>query len=240
MSVYLLLMAFLAIFPAKELVASVPVALSSQPPSSTGIENEKALPRFSIPVPSASYRIPDSCLRYPRKWITFYGDVDAIIKYALERNGYDEYTYHAVPGGFALVTRMERINKDGSPVSQPQRWIVNQKPINPFSDFSRYLSALDNGDTGYYRVIVFIVSSDNVLTGDAAPERVDFEKRFEDGVTSLPNDVLDRVYAPGDHCTAVIYEFRRSENGVVLEKPGIFGGGKLHLQSAGIWRCLVF
>jgi hypothetical protein len=234
------LMAFLAGFPARELLASGPVALSSFPPSSKGAENENPASSFSMPIPSASFRIPDSYVRYPRKWITFYGDVDAIIRFALERSGYDEYAYYSVPGGFALVTRMEQIRKDGSSMPPPQRWIVNQKPINPFSDFSHYLSSLDRLNPGYYRVIVFIVSSDSVVTGHAEPKSRDMVKRFEDGVTSLPNNVLDRIYAPGDQCIAVIYEFRKSEKGAVPDRPSMFGGGKLHLEKAGIWRCLVY
>ncbi len=79
------------------------------------------LPEFPWPPPaaSASYVLPDKLLA---SYHTV-GDVVGAILGALERSGYVERSFFRTEaGGVALVTRLERINDDGTPYSETGRW----------------------------------------------------------------------------------------------------------------------
>ncbi|NTW54917.1 MAG: hypothetical protein HGB15_09230 [Chlorobaculum sp.] len=188
--------------------------------------------------PSVSFRIPESCLRFSENLGAYYGDADAIISYALLRNGYDDRAYYVVPAGFALVTRMEKIDAHGQSLPPKQRWALKLPPVNPLTDRTACLSVLENATPGYYRVLVFIVTSAIVAPGQPSPQGAGMERPFEDGARSLPAEVIDRSFTSRDHCTALIYTFRKSGNVVMLEKSGNPEDGELQLQKAGIWRYL--
>ena len=67
--------------------------------------------------------------------------VSGRLQAALEGNGYVEYSYYSVPGGFALATRLERIHPDGRSMTVPKRWQVAHEPLTRF-DLAEYLRAL--------------------------------------------------------------------------------------------------
>ena len=79
------------------------------------------LPEFPWPPPaaSASYVLPDRLLA---SYHTVGSVVDAILA-ALERSGYVERSFFRTEaGGVALVTRLERINDDGTSSAATERW----------------------------------------------------------------------------------------------------------------------
>ena len=86
------------------------------------------LPEFPWPPPppSATAEIRCEQLRLKTR-LTSFGDVDRRLSEALDANGYCERRYYAVPDGFALVTRIEQINDDGT----PQRQIAAVEPRGP-------------------------------------------------------------------------------------------------------------
>ena len=50
------------------------------------------------------------------------GDVDRRLTAALAEAGYAGHGYSGVPGGFAIVTPVERFLPDGSPLDPTTRW----------------------------------------------------------------------------------------------------------------------
>jgi hypothetical protein len=60
------------------------------------------------------------------------GLVGRRLETAFDRAGYGERSYYWVPGGFALVSRIEQIRADATPVDPPARWAIDT-PQGPIS-----------------------------------------------------------------------------------------------------------
>jgi hypothetical protein len=84
-------------------------------------------------------------------------DANALLVFALARSGHYEISYYSVPDGFALVSRLEQIETDGSPKSSPTRRDTRERDIGSFS-LRTYLRALFLAAPGYYRLVVFVVT----------------------------------------------------------------------------------
>ncbi len=216
-----------------------PKSATASVPATDLDETLNNMPNFKWPPPKASARevIPDAFLRRSGIDIPLFRDVDDILRSALDNCGYSESSYYAVPGGFAITTRIEQINKNGIPKPGESRWSLKTSPINPFSDFSAYMSALFKGNPGYYRVIVFIITPNGFSQGATEPGKAEVEGWFSGGFNILPADVGRRAYTDDYRCTALIYEFKKTPQ---LSKPVIPGSltGRTHLVRSGIWSNL--
>jgi hypothetical protein len=82
------------------------------------------MPHFPWPPPKASAMvvIPGDFLRKTPGKVCYLGDVERKIHAALESSGCFEKSYYGVPDGFAMVARLEQINRDGTPKEVPDRW----------------------------------------------------------------------------------------------------------------------
>jgi hypothetical protein len=91
-----------------------------------GPEPAVAIPQFPWPPPraSASAVIPAAFLRPSGVESPTLGDIADEISKALDTGGYFERSFFGAPGGFAMVTRLERINRDGTPTDEAERWTV--------------------------------------------------------------------------------------------------------------------
>ena len=91
------------------------------PPPPLAAAPNQTLPEFPWPPPkaSASYVLPEEL--FPPD--TTIGRVVKRIIFALEQNGYVERSFFRTKvGGTVMVTRLERVNKDGSSYSGDGRW----------------------------------------------------------------------------------------------------------------------
>jgi hypothetical protein len=205
-------------------------AVSTAPDSPSRPE----LPEFPWPPPSPStyYVLPDKLLK-DRK--TLGEATDAIIA-ALERTGYVERTfYRTTPGGVALVTRLERIESDGTPV-EPERWSISEKGYQSAADFAKFLRGLFFVEEGHYRLIVFILQKESFVPAAkemAEPEARDLIKR---GANILPPEAGNQSY-DGNHCTVMIYEFTSDGTAVQFVKQSSLTA-KQHLDKAGVLSLL--
>ncbi|OGU20888.1 MAG: hypothetical protein A2580_02170 [Hydrogenophilales bacterium RIFOXYD1_FULL_62_11] len=157
---------------------------------------------------------------------------------ALENNGYVEYSYYSVPGGFALATRLERIHPDGRSMAEPERWEVTRGPLTRF-DLSEYLRALFDAERGHFRVIVFIVTPTPLVTGTESPSAATALAWPREGMPVLPDAM--RPIAYGDHFQthALIYEFETRGAGHPAEfKASSRLTGDAHLRRAKILGAL--
>jgi len=206
-----------------------------QAPSKTA----NVMPNFEWPPPEASAEevIPDVFLRKSGKDSVLFRDVDHILTSALDRCGYSDCSYYAVPGGFAVVTRIEQINSDGTPKRGDSRWSVKTPPISPFSDFPQYLKVLFKGNPGYYRVIVFIFTPYGFTQGAKGPSREVVEGWFSGGFNVLPEEAGALLYTKAHRCTALIYEFKKTAKQATLIIPGSITG-KAHLERSRLWSVL--
>ena len=71
------------------------------------------------------------------------GDVDSILSNVLHGNGYVEQSYYAVPDGFALVTKLDQINTDGTSKALSDRWSIAPANVSlSYFSLRSYLPAL--------------------------------------------------------------------------------------------------
>jgi hypothetical protein len=165
-------------------------------------------------------------------------DVDARLNEALGKAGYFEKSYYAVPGGFALVTRLEQMNPDGTPKPEPQRWAAEIGPLREFS-LSAYLRALFTSNPGYFRVIAFIVTPHPFSYAGARVNREDAIRWLQEGLNKLPSSIGESQYSADHSCTALIYEFEKSDPNQAA-RTRIPGGltGRAHLEKSRLWSAL--
>ena len=171
-----------------------------------------------------------------------YGDIDGVLREALNSNGYFEKSYYAVPGGFALVTRLEQIEPDGSSKPNPPRWSIepfggasNTFFSGPLDWVGTFLSSLLTAPPGYYRVIVFVVTPVPFTQSDRKVSRSEALGWLGNGVRWLPDSIAIHPYTSEIRCTVLIYEFECKTNASArLLLPSRLDS-RTHLVNSGIW-----
>lgn len=165
------------------------------------------------------------------------GDLDDRLRAALAAVGHDELGYYAVPGGFAAVTRLERMEEDGRAVEQSRRWTLGPEPLRSFS-LADYIHRLFDAEPGYFRLIAFVVTPNAFAAGEPAPFSL-FERWAMEGANVLPARLRTRLFSQDTIVTALVYEFTKSRGAETarLEEPGRLTG-RQHLVRAGILSAL--
>ena len=159
--------------------------------------------------------------------------VSAKLVAPLRASGYWEYSFHRAPNGFALVTRLERINADGSQVAESLRY---RRPGDRESfSLSSYIRRLFFAPEGYYRLIVFVVT-DRPFTATGKPiEEPAALRLLRDGANVLPPEFKRMEFSAAHSIDALIYEFRKrpGDKRAVLLLPGRLGP-RVHFDKAGM------
>jgi hypothetical protein len=195
-----------------------------------------SMPVFPWPPPAASdwTEVPAGLLDRPGTDDSYY-DVGMKLTQALREAGYDPISYYWVPGGFAIVTRLEQFAEDGTPLADPQfRWSNEVAPPRVFG-LRSYLQALFTSPPGRFRVIVLVVTAEpfrqDVNREVTAAQTEDW---IEGGLSRLPVIYRQQPYTPDTACTALIYEFLKDapESQVVQRTPGL--PARVHLQKSQI------
>jgi len=203
----------------------------------------EGLPNFDWPPGEASSEklIPREMLLGVVKPATL-GAVADRLEAALSRNDYPA-SFLAVPRGFALVTRVEQIRRDGAPLPSASRW-SRELPRSGDLGLSGFVQALFRAPAGNYRVIVFVVTAEPWSRGARAPLG---EARLRElecaGLNGLPPALRNIAVAGDTRATALVYEFEKSsDDSAATLLPS---GRRLplldatsHLQKSGIWKAL--
>jgi hypothetical protein len=164
------------------------------------------LPHFRLPAPapSATAVLPQSAF-VPRPANLF--ELHERILKALNECGYFENAFYYVPRGFALVTRIEQIDDEGSPLDERRRWDINLSAGMHEWTLAQYLRVLFLAPRRRYRVIVFIVSPGDYPRSEVMISSDEAMKWFSLGPSYLPN-VYELISFSNDYrVTALIYEF---------------------------------
>jgi prepilin-type N-terminal cleavage/methylation domain-containing protein len=198
------------------------------------------VPEFPWPPPQASSTIviPSQFLAYSTGEIVRLRDIDKRLSAAMEHCGYIEKSYYGVPDGFAIVTRLEQINSDGTPKDPLERWSMAVEPLRRFS-LQEYLKALFLTSPGYYRIIVFIITPHPFSQSEARLNPNEAMDWLRGGLNVLPTAVGEIVYTDEYKSTALVYEFERLEAGA---EPNLMVPGRLtaqtHLKKSALWNSL--
>jgi hypothetical protein len=156
---------------------------------------------------------------------------------AINSAGYAEYTFYAVPDGFALVSRLERIEADGRPSPNGFRYI--QPGQEPFS-LTSYLSGLFVAPVGRYRQIVFVVTDVPVIATAPALTQGRAGQLLREGADRLPTNFRQMPFTADHDVTALIYEFQKT--GQVGNMQQMEGGplsARDHLTRSGLYAAIL-
>lgn len=190
------------------------------------------LPAFPWPPPrSSAFEVIPAGLVTNQGEITLLRDVNKKLIQALAASGYVERSYYAVPDGFALVTRLEQINPDGTP-KEHGRWSIEVESLHSFS-LTEYLEALFFADPGLFRVIVFVVTPHPFSQSEANIDRDEALTWLTEGLNTLPSSVATQEYTDRFSTTALIYVFEQlGSEDASLKTPGELTG-RIHLDRSG-------
>jgi hypothetical protein len=195
---------------------------------------ELAFPRFPWPPPQASAR-----LVLPSHFFSddvYLKDVADRLIAAFDGQRY-EYSFLSVPRGFALVSRIERINDDATSAASPQRWELDIGVST--ASLRRLLLGLFTAPEGYFRVIAFVVTDVPFGQTDDMATALEAQEWLAKGFNVLPEQVAGMRVNSLTRYTSLIYEFRGRGFGEAVQVvlPGKFEARR-HLEQAGIWRVL--
>ncbi|MDS4015059.1 MAG: hypothetical protein RKP46_12030 [Candidatus Accumulibacter sp.] len=195
------------------------------------------IPRFAWPPPKASAEVS-----IPDKWVrnatdaTLASVADKLEK-ALRLAEYADWSYYAVPGGFALATHVEQIKPDGTPMAGADRWRTGTPSVSNLS-LLEFILALAHAPPGSYRAIVFIVSDAVWAQSPAAPTGDEIAGWARSGASGLPAAIGKLSYGPEHRVQALVYEFRKGHGGpAALVMPSRVSGER-HLYRGGLWKPL--
>lgn len=178
--------------------------------------------------------------KYPIFMPTF-GSVAEKIEHALSIAGYKERSYYLVPDGFILVTRLEKFNRDGLPVTSSERWVVELQPLSIFSISPRsFIKVLLRAQPGYYRTMVFVVTSQPFSQTSKIVNRIAVQEWLQSGANILSGSIRNQAYTDDYACTVLVYEFEQpavGERARFIEQSPLTGED--HLLKSGILAALI-
>jgi hypothetical protein len=191
---------------------------------------DPALPQWPLPPPlwSAYDTIPSAALGKAHETLEA---VHERLAGTLRRLGYATQGIFAAPGGFALMTMVERIHADGKPYRPPARWTTSR--VQP-RNLREYLEILFVEKPGRFRVFVFVITprlSLGTPTGELTEARA--EALMDNAYRVLPTAVAEQPYA-GRRCHVLVYMLEKKPGRrakIVRNDPLLLTG---HLRGAGI------
>ncbi|HYU35903.1 MAG TPA: hypothetical protein VEW48_27410 [Thermoanaerobaculia bacterium] len=126
---------------------------------------------------------------------------------------------------------MERIERDGTPLPEPARWMKEGSPKLSLLDF---LADLFFENPGYFRVIVFAVTSDLMPREDPDASLPEPEK----GAPGMPDELAAKPFG-NKEVLALVYSFeRRRDARITPEQWDGAPSARQHLEKAGVWTRL--
>lgn len=199
---------------------------------------------FPWPPPKASAycKIPSEFL-LKTHGETHLKDVLDQLERVMDQAGYHERELCAVKHGFAIASRIEQFQADGTPEIGNNRWEAEIKPLplkTLTTNFKAYLKAVFFKDVYHFRKIVFVVKSGEVNESRNPITPGEAKKWFSSSVRSRRlNDILNIYYSRHYTCTALIYEFEKfkmNDEPIPVEVSNLTG--KTHLEKSKLWDAL--
>ncbi|PTL76546.1 hypothetical protein [Vitiosangium sp. GDMCC 1.1324] len=188
------------------------------------------------PAPSASTTVPGKFLPAPTRGTTL-GQVADRLSNALLAEGYSQQAWFRIPQGFALVTQLEQIHADGTPVPPPDRWGDRLRP-EKIRNLRDYLMGLFVAPAGRFRLIVFLVTSATVPRG-APIGREEAEQWLLSGTLELDRAMRAEPYTLDHKVLVFIYEYEKPSSSARADivMPSALSALE-HLKAAGITNAL--
>lgn len=191
-------------------------------------------PTFPIPPPAASATQVLSSNLF--KGSTTLGQVSNKISDILQQQDYP-HSYYALSNnsGFAIVAQIEQMNPQTAQSADP-RWDLKLPKLRSFSD---YFKSLFYTREGYYRIIVFVVSNQPFSQNpNAKIKKEEAVAWLKSGLNTLPIEIARHRWTKNYQVTALIYEFKASENSPLQPIIPSTHTVKRHLEAAKLYDLL--
>ena len=157
---------------------------------------------------------------------------------AFESAGYLEHSYYAVPGGFAIITRIEQMDSAGNRLRGSERYeLPGQRARDSLTNI--LYSLFVNAPPGYYRYIVVVVSVRPFATRNTALDDDEALRRLRRGANRLSSAYRRVPFTDDYNVDALIYEFRwdGGDSPVRMLAPGRVSPQE-HLTRTGLARAV--
>lgn len=196
-----------------------------------------SIPQFPWPPPKASAEET-----IPAKWLrtettTTLADVAEKLEKALKLADYEEWSYYAVPRGFALATHLEKIESDGTPLPGADRWKIGTPTLANLSLLA-FIKALAGAPAGDYRAIVFVVTDAQWVQTAAAPSEEQIQGWAGGGANALPATLGAMRFSDAYRAQALVYQFRKKGTKKAEYVLPSRVSGETHLEKGGVWKPL--
>ncbi|TNE58321.1 MAG: hypothetical protein EP344_10205 [Bacteroidetes bacterium] len=166
------------------------------------------------------------------------GDIDTWLCHALDNKEYWSRSYHYLPDGFALVTRLEQFQVDGSSVAEKYRW-VDYPATAGDGGLLDYLYSIFVPRKGYFRVFVFAVTDEAAGSSGKPVRREEAQKWLENATSNLPGRIA-ALPVNSDHFVEVlVYEFESTDSNLKANrKCPCAQPCRVHLEKSGLMQFL--
>ncbi|MDQ8197463.1 hypothetical protein QEH56_04850 [Pelagicoccus enzymogenes] len=186
------------------------------------------------PIASAWVEVPDNLINPNAIEKPTLGQINEVILSGFDESGYVEKSYYPIPDGFAVVTRLERINEDGT-YKDEHRFDQDLGDDGKLFSIGVFFRRLLFAEKGTYRVVVLAVTSKSIAFSGNLINREDAQKWLVSGQLGLPDEIAQRSYSTFHSTVALIYEFKKTgSDKVILSQPSAIDG-KQHLVGSELF-----
>ncbi|MEO0898709.1 MAG: hypothetical protein AAFY71_20020 [Bacteroidota bacterium] len=201
------------------------------PPASWPLK--EASTQLSMRVNSSLIPSQSTYSLFPRgKRATTLGDVKKRLDDIIQENDYIDCRYYAIPGGFLMMTPIEKFLKDGSrPTWYERNDVQGEFPLN--AKFPEMVEKLALNDPSNYRMLVFVVTDQEKVYGEA--------QMHMEGQKDLPASSKLTKVNKNHKVTFMVYEWSQLTRG----KSGSYNprgrhqlAGFTHLDKSGLWELI--
>ncbi|WP_221391551.1 hypothetical protein [Dyadobacter sp. NIV53] len=151
------------------------------------------------------------------------GDLETFLDNNLKRRGYDNIKYYGFEDGFAIITPIEKFNRNGQIYEGEGRFSTSMSTsINSFFD---YIDKLFLAEKGHYRFIILAAASNPYSLGKR-PSLDYMESLVADGNNRLSEEMSQKLLNKRFSIDGYVYEFEQKEfasDPVFVKEPTLTG-----------------
>jgi hypothetical protein len=175
------------------------------------IENQSNVYGFpSIPIISVPPPQPTDYLILTNRianHLKKYSKIDSLISHSFDVNNYKKIYFGVSKGGFAIATEFEEITASGKKIESE---LKSSSSVVDF--FLRHINDLFFSRPGFYRCIVFIISSNIYQLGGNKISYDELVNWLNLKTIALPPNIAQLSFSKPPQIVALMYEFEKNQN----------------------------
>lgn len=198
------------------------------------------------PVPSATEVLPHSRFG-DRKRFSKLKDVAEYLTRQLQEAEYSDLRFYRIKdSGFAILTRLEQINRDGHPLPGAERWpdydrlgrLELRRPPRSLGEYFVSLFFPEDAHTlqeARYRLFAIAVTPDAIRPNPKEKISTELVRRWvSEGDPTLDRTISEKPFKSSYDVTVLVYEFAtHPDKAPELVRPSHLPG-KIHVAAAGL------